>query len=102
MIDHNKNEIVLTKRNDEKLLYKGYSYHKRKETSCNKYCSRTDSKCSSSVVTTLTNQILSLTEHKNHDPSFIKNEVLYSANFRKTRAITSREHPRDIIDQSYM
>ncbi|KAG0442123.1 hypothetical protein DMUE_0520, partial [Dictyocoela muelleri] len=102
MIDHNKPEIVLTKRNAEKLLYKGYSYHKRKETSCNKYWRCTDRKCSSSVVTTLTNQILSLTEHKNHEPSFIKNEVLYSENFRKTRAITSRGQPRDIIDQSYM
>ncbi|KAG0439789.1 hypothetical protein DMUE_2189 [Dictyocoela muelleri] len=101
MLNHDFPEIILTRRNNEKLLYKGYSFHKRKEKNNKKYWRCTNRKCSATLKTSLTNVILTMTNHTCHDPSFIENEVLYAANYRKNRALTTRETSRDIIDHSY-
>ncbi|KAG0429811.1 hypothetical protein DMUE_5716 [Dictyocoela muelleri] len=100
MIDHNSLIIISTKRNKEKLLYKGYSYHLRQQIGDKKYWRCTNRKCSSSIITTITNIIISENFHKNHYPDLNKNEVLYVSEYLKKRALTTRELSRDIIDQS--
>ncbi|KAG0436209.1 hypothetical protein DMUE_4334, partial [Dictyocoela muelleri] len=90
MIDHEIIEIIITKHNKEMILYKGFSYHFRREHNYKKQWICTDRRCRGMLKTTSAYSLIHQTSHV-HLPNFGKNESLYHRNEIKKRSLNTRE-----------
>ncbi|KAG0438448.1 hypothetical protein DMUE_3080 [Dictyocoela muelleri] len=97
MIYHENIEIIITKRNKEMILYKGFSYHFRRENNYEKQWRCTDRKCSGMLKTTSTYSLIQQTSHVNVT-NYGKNESLFHCNEKK-EIINTREYKRDVVDK---
>lgn len=86
-----------SKRGGEKMYFDGYCYNFRRKESETTYWRCDDRKCPGSATTNQTEP--RIIKNHNHSPDFEKETSIKLISNIKTRALTTSEKPRDILNR---